>query len=250
MLLRIYYEIYLCNPMSVIARLTEVFKTYQVGDQLITALQPTTMEVRDGELLLIVGPSGSGKTTLLSLLGCVIYPTGGILEVNGKLISDLNERQLARLRLESLGFVFQTFNLIAPLTAEQNIAAPLELLGLPGAEIRKRVKHALDIVNMTDRRKNLPKQLSGGQQQRIAIARALVTEPRLILCDEPTAALDNTSMGTIMEELRHLADQGKGVAVVTHDLRLMKYAHRAVSVENGAVREISAAELERHFTLH
>jgi putative ABC transport system ATP-binding protein len=228
--------------MPRIAKLIGASKTYQMGDQLITALQPTDLEINTGELLLIIGPSGSGKTTLLSLLGCVIYPTTGELWVEDHLINGMSAKQLALLRLHSIGFVFQNFNLLAPLTGEQNVQLPLQLMGIPSAEVKQRTKEALERVGMTDRKNNLPKQLSGGQQQRIAIARALVTQPKLILCDEPTAALDKDSLVVVMKELRQLADQGKSVAVVTHDPRLKAYAHRIVEVNNGGVKEISLTE--------
>lgn len=222
-----------------IAQLKAAGKEYRTGDQLITALQPTTLGLNQGELLLIIGPSGSGKTTLLSLLGCVIYPTHGDLWVDGQHVNTLKQDALARLRLNTIGFVFQNFNLLAPLTAEENVMMPLQLQGVSGLEARDRTRQALQTVGMTDRRKNLPKQLSGGQQQRVAIARALVTNPKLILCDEPTASLDKDSLGIVMQELRTLADGGKSVAVVTHDPRLKTYAHRIVEVDNGVVTEIS-----------
>ncbi|MEY4106224.1 MAG: hypothetical protein RL181_566 [Bacteroidota bacterium] len=223
-----------------IARLEGVSKVYQVGEEEIIALQPTTLDIREGELLLIIGPSGSGKTTLLSLLGCVLYPTSGRLWVDGQEVNRLKERQLARLRLNSIGFVFQSFNLLAPLSAEDNVRMPLRLMGVSERESRRRTEEALEMVGMTSHRRQLPKQLSGGQQQRIAIARALVTNPSLVLCDEPTAALDKNSIEVVMEELRVLADQGKAVCVVTHDPRLEKYAHRIVTVDNGFVKETSS----------
>lgn len=221
-----------------IAALKKAGKEYQTGDQRIVALQPTTLEFREGELTLIIGPSGSGKTTLLSLLGCVIYPTTGDLWVDGHHVNKMSERELARLRLSTIGFVFQNFNLLSPLNAEDNVAMPLKLQGASSSEIKRRVGEALEMVGMTDRRRNLPKQLSGGQQQRVAIARALVTNPRLILCDEPTASLDKNSMGVVMDELRLLANEGKAVAVVTHDPRLKAYAHRIIQVENGEATEV------------
>ncbi len=221
-----------------IAELKDVGKQYKVGDQTIIALQPTSLKLNEGELMLIIGPSGSGKTTLLSLLGCVIYPSFGNLWVDGKYINDLKAAELAKLRLDTIGFVFQSFNLLAPLNAEDNVAFPLKLQGVSSGEIKKKVEKALEIVGMTDRRKNLPKELSGGQQQRIAIARALVTNPKLILCDEPTASLDKDSLSVVMKELRNLARQGKSVAVVTHDPRLQEYADRVVEVKNGIATEI------------
>jgi putative ABC transport system ATP-binding protein len=221
-----------------IAKLENVNKVYKVGDQEIVALQPTTMQVNEGELLLIIGPSGSGKTTLLSLLGCVLYPTEGRLWVDGQEINRLNENQLARLRLNTIGFVFQSFNLLSPLSAEDNVMMPMRLQGVGNTEGRKRAYAALEMVDMMDRRKQLPKQLSGGQQQRVAIARALVTNPKLILCDEPTASLDKDSLDVVMQELRHLANEGKAVCVVTHDPRLEQYAHRIVAVNNGIVTQV------------
>ena len=221
-----------------IAKLQGVSKEYKVGDQRIVALTETDLVLNQGELLLIIGPSGSGKTTLLSLLGCVIYPSTGKLWVNDAFVNDMSQSELAELRLNNIGFVFQNFNLLAPLNAEQNVMMPLQLMGMNKKEAQRKVEEALHLVDMIDRRKNLPKQLSGGQQQRIAIARALVTEPKLILCDEPTASLDKDSMGVVMKELRSLADKGKAVAVVTHDPRLREYAHRIVEVNNGIVTEV------------
>ncbi|NBB19083.1 ATP-binding cassette domain-containing protein [Runella sp. CRIBMP] len=226
-----------------IAELKGASKEYQTGDQTIVALQPTDFQLNEGELTLIIGPSGSGKTTLLSMLGCVIYPTHGDLWVDGSHINEMKQSQLARLRLEKIGFVFQSFNLLSPLSAQDNIELPLKLLGVGADERKRRVQKALETVGMTDRRKNLPKTLSGGQQQRIAIARALVTEPKLVLCDEPTASLDKDSMVVVMKELQTLARQGKAVAVVTHDPRLQQYADRAVEVKNGFVTPIDLTKL-------
>jgi putative ABC transport system ATP-binding protein len=225
-----------------IARLEQANKVYRVGDQEIVALQPTTMDINEGELLLIIGPSGSGKTTLLSLVGCVIYPSSGRVWVDGQEVNKLKDRQLARLRLNNIGFVFQNFNLLAPLNAEDNVMMPLRLQGVSSREARERTEAALKMVGMLDRRKNLPKQLSGGQQQRISIARALVTEPKILLCDEPTGSLDKDSLEIVMEELRELADEGKAVCVVTHDPRLKKYAHRIVEVRNGEVLPVEDFE--------
>ncbi|HSZ71951.1 MAG TPA: ABC transporter ATP-binding protein [Cytophagaceae bacterium] len=220
-----------------IAELKGVSKQYKVGDQTLIALQKTDLKINEGELILIIGPSGSGKTTLLSLLGCVIYPTEGDLWVDGQHVNNMNQAQLAKLRLNTIGFVFQNFNLLAPLNAEQNVMMPLQLMGMKTSTAVEKTNHALELVGMGDRRKNLPNQLSGGQQQRVAIARALVTNPKIILCDEPTASLDKDSLEVVMKELRSLADKGKAVAVVTHDPRLRQYAHRVIEVNNGIVTE-------------
>lgn len=232
-----------------IAELIGVGKEYQVGDQTIIALQPVDLCINTGELLLIIGPSGSGKTTLLSLLGCVIYPTIGQLFVNNQLVNDMSQKQMANLRLNTFGFVFQSFNLIAPLNALDNVMMPLQLKKLKAKDAKIKAEAALDLVGMLDRKKSLPKQLSGGQQQRVAIARALVTDPQLILCDEPTASLDASSIETIMGELVSLSKSGKSVCVVTHDPRLLNYADRVIKVENGFATEIKKNELTNAFTL-
>ncbi len=221
-----------------IAKLDQVSKRYRVGDQEIVALQPTSLEIQAGELLLIIGPSGSGKTTLLSLLGCVIYPSSGRLWVDGQEVNKLKDKQLAKLRLNTVGFVFQNFNLLTPLTSEDNVMMPLRLQGMGYQEAKARAHAALSFVHMLDRRRSLPKQLSGGQQQRVAIARALVTNPKILLCDEPTASLDQDSFGVVMEELRSLANEGKAVCVVTHDPRLKVYADRVVEVKDGFVQKV------------
>ena len=221
-----------------IAELRQANKIYDTPAGPFAALNRTTLAVQEAELLLIIGPSGSGKTTLLSLIGCLIDPTEGELWVDGDDVARLSAQQKADLRLHLIGFVFQQFNLLAPLTAEENVAFPLQMQNVPRADIRQRTADALAKVNMTEHRRKYPKQLSGGQQQRIAIARALATNPKLVLCDEPTASLDKDSVGTVMEELRALARAGKAVAVVTHDARLTPYADRAVEVKNGIVLPI------------
>jgi putative ABC transport system ATP-binding protein len=182
-----------------------------------------------------MGPSGSGKTTLLSILGCVIYPTEGEVYYKGKDVTKLQESELASLRLHEIGFVFQQFNLIEPLTAIENVMQPLILQGISKSEARERAKNALQEVDLTNRMGNLPKKLSGGQKQRVAIARALVTNPAMILCDEPTASLDAKSAEVIMRELQSLSREGKAVVIVTHDLRLRRFADKIIYVEEGKV---------------
>ena len=233
-----------------IARLIGVGKEYQMGDQTIVALKPVDLEIYEGQLVLIIGPSGSGKTTLLSLIGCVIYPSYGELYVNDQLVNDMSQKQLASLRLNTIGFVFQSFNLIAPLNSFDNVLMPLQLKRVPAAEARKKAEDALELVGMLDRRKSLPKQLSGGQQQRVAIARALVTDPKLILCDEPTASLDASSISTVMNELVALAKGGKSVCVVTHDPRLLAYADRVIKVDGGEATEIMKDGITNAFSIH
>ena len=219
--------------MEPVASLKKASKEYRTGDTVITAIHPATFEIHRNELTLIVGPSGSGKTTLLSLIGCVIYPTSGEVYINNQLVTGLNDRELALIRLRNIGFVFQGFNLLAPLNVLDNVMQPLLLMNVERKVAREKAVEALSKVNMTDRQKSLPRNLSGGQQQRVAIARALVTEPSMVLCDEPTAALDIKSIDIVMEELKMLSDSGKSVAVVTHDMRLKQYSDRIIYVRNG-----------------
>jgi putative ABC transport system ATP-binding protein len=218
-----------------IAKISQANKIYESPAGIITALDKSDVELHEGELLLIIGPSGSGKTTLLSLLGCLINPSEGSLEIDGQNTKLLSAKEMATIRLNTIGFVFQQFNLLAPLNSEENVAFPLKMQELDKALIKAKTEDALKRVNMWEHRKKLPKQLSGGQQQRIAIARALVTDPKIILCDEPTASLDKDSLEVVMKELKELAVSGKAVAVVTHDPRLTIYADRAIEVKNGKV---------------
>jgi putative ABC transport system ATP-binding protein len=231
-----------------IARLESAGKVYKSGDTEVVALQPTHFKVSKGELVLIIGPSGSGKTTLLSLLGCVIYPSMGKVWINGTYTNKLSDAEMAKVRLNKIGFVFQSFNLIAPLNVAENVKLPLSLQGISGKEADARALKALDLLGMTHRLKSLPKMLSGGEQQRVAIARALVSDPPMLLCDEPTASLDVKSVGVVMKQLQQLAEQGKGVIVVTHDQRLVPYATRVVEVQNGAAQEISQSEYLKNLT--
>jgi len=223
--------------MNIAARLSGAGKEYKTGESTIVALQPTTTEFRTGEITLLVGPSGSGKTTLLSLLGSVIYPTMGKVWVGDSCINDLSEKELAKLRLQQIGFVFQGFNLLAPLNALENVMEPLLLQGVKRKEAKRRAMNLIRQFGMEDRIHNLPKNLSGGQQQRIAIARSLITDPHLILCDEPTASLDHKSAKMVMEMLSQLSMDNRAVIVVTHDVRLKKYADRTIYVSEGRISE-------------
>lgn len=225
------------SDRTVIAELIGASKVFRTGKTEIVALQKTNLSIRKGELVLIIGPSGSGKTTMLSLIGCVMYPTEGCICINGVNTTELNDKQMAALRLKMIGFVFQNFNLISPLSSEENIMVPLLLNHLHRDTVRNKVNQALQLVKLNNRKKSLPKQLSGGEQQRIAIARAIVNDPPIILCDEPTASLDSKSIEVILKELRDLADEGKAVAIVTHDLRLNQYADRIIHIENGILNE-------------
>ena len=218
-----------------IVRLENVDKIYKTGDTSITALAKSSLSFESNKLTLIMGPSGSGKTTLLSIIGCIIYPSSGKVYYKDKEVTSLSENRLADLRLHDIGFVFQQFNLLEPLTALENVMQPLLLQGVNRKEAKEKAQQALEAVSLSDRLHNLPKKLSGGQKQRVAIARALVTNPTMILCDEPTASLDAKSAAVIMEELKELSKEGKAVIIVTHDLRLRKFADQVIYVEEGNV---------------
>lgn len=218
-----------------IVEVKNAMKTYLSGDTTITALHPTNVTFNKGEVTLIMGPSGSGKTTLLSLVGCIIYPTEGEVFLKNTNVSELSEKELAKIRLNTVGFVFQHFNLLEPLSALENVMQPMILQGISKTEAKEKALKALEKVNLLERKNNLPKKLSGGQKQRVAIARALVTNPDIILCDEPTASLDAKSGAVIMDELKSLSRQDKAVIIVTHDLRLRKFADRVIYVEEGKV---------------
>lgn len=229
--------------MSIIVSLREVNKVYQTGDTSIVALDSTSLDIYSNKLTLIVGPSGSGKTTLISLIGCVVYPTSGRIFIDGQEVTGLNEKQLALVRLDKVGFVFQHFNLLQPLTALENVMQPLLLKGDDAKQAKLRAEDLLKRVNMLDRKQMLPRKLSGGQKQRVAIARALVTDAPILLCDEPTASLDAKSAGIIMSDLKVLSQEGKAVIVVTHDLRLKQYADEIIYVEEGKVSCSSNSEV-------
>jgi len=225
------------GPKLPVASLEGASKIYNSAGTEVVALRPTTVAINSNELTLILGPSGSGKTTLISLLGCVIYPTQGKVKLGDEYTQGLNEKQLAKLRLQKIGFVFQSFNLIAPITVLDNVMLPLRLQGVPDREGRPRAEAMLERLGMIDKRRQLPRNLSGGQQQRVAIARALVTEAPLMLCDEPTASLDSVTAEKVIGELKHIAYSNRAVAIVTHDLRLTGLADRVIYVTNGEASE-------------
>jgi len=224
------------KPSGVVAE--QVTKSYGSGATATQALKGVDLEVRPKEVLLMEGPSGSGKTTLLSIMGAILRPTSGQVIVGGRDIAKLSERELPRVRLEELGFVFQGFNLFPALTAQENVGIALDIRGARGAAAEARALEALRAVGLEDKARSLPRDLSGGQKQRVAIARALVGEPRIILADEPTASLDAESGRRIMELLRSLAtNDGRAVVVVTHDARIFEYADRVVRIDDGRLVE-------------
>ncbi|HEV3063136.1 MAG TPA: ABC transporter ATP-binding protein [Vicinamibacterales bacterium] len=222
--------------MSAVVQGFQLTKTYAQGDAAMRALDRVTLELRSGELALLVGPSGSGKTTLLSILGCILRPTGGTLRLLGEDVTKLAERDLPAVRRERIGFIFQAFNLFPTLTALQNVALALDLKGISGRAARDRAAALLGQVGLASKLGAYPADLSGGQKQRIAIARALAGDPPIILADEPTAALDSQSGRVVMDLLQRLArERGRAVAIVTHDNRMLGYADRLVRMEDGRV---------------
>ena len=213
-----------------------VTKTYVQGEAALHALDEVDLDVSGGELVLLMGPSGSGKTTLLSIIGCILRPTSGVVRIFGREVSSLDERELPRVRLEHVGFVFQGFNLFPTLTASQNIELVLHLKGRSRREAGRRAAELLDHVGLAHKRNTYPADLSGGQKQRVAIARALAGDPRIILADEPTAALDSQSGLTVIGLLRDLAHtRERAVVLVTHDSRILEFADRIVRIEDGRI---------------
>lgn len=219
-----------------VAKLTDVTRVYKIGEVETRALNGVSMSIGSGEFTSLVGPSGSGKTTLLQLIGCLDQPTSGKVVIDGKETTNLNRNQRADLRKETIGFVFQFFALIPTLTAYENVEMPLLLNGKPPAQRKQRVLELLEAVGMADRANNRPDQLSGGQQQRVAVARALATDPKLILADEPTANLDTENGEQVMEIMKRLNTQtGTTFVFATHDPRVIKYATRVVTLQDGLI---------------
>ena len=222
--------------MNTIIEAYELTKTYAHGEAAMRALDEVTLDLRAGELTLLVGPSGSGKTTLLSILGCILRPTSGTLRVMGQEVTRMRERDLPAIRRERIGFIFQAFNLFPTLTAAQNVALALDLKGISGRPARGRAASLLEQVGLGDKLDAHPADLSGGQKQRVAIARALAGDPPVILADEPTAALDSHSGRAVMDVLKTLAhERGRAVVIVTHDSRMLGYADRTVRMEDGRI---------------
>jgi len=218
-----------------VIELIGIERIFVVGDQKVHALQGVNLRIEDGEYLSIMGPSGSGKSTLLNVLGCLDRPSAGEYRLDGRLVKDLGERELAALRRNTIGFVFQTFHLVPRLDAHANVALPLLFAGVEPAERKKRVDAALAEVGLSDRAHHRPDQLSGGQRQRVAIARAVITRPQVILADEPTGNLDTSSGDEIIALLERLNSEGMTLIVVTHDPDIAQRARRCVRIVDGAV---------------
>jgi putative ABC transport system ATP-binding protein len=220
---------------GVVIRTYDLWKTYIMGDQEIHAVSGVDIEILRGEYVAIMGPSGSGKSTLMNLIGCLDTPTKGLYYLNGKLASDMEDDELARIRNKEIGFVFQTFNLLARASALQNVELPLIYAGIPAAERSNRAREALRAVDLEQRMYHKPNELSGGQRQRVAIARALVNRPSILLADEPTGALDTHTGTEIMTLFERLHEQGNTIVLVTHEQDIAVHAHRIIHIRDGKV---------------
>jgi len=241
------------SAAAIVLEARDVTKRYVLDEVIVDALDSVELEVRRGEMLAIMGPSGSGKSTLMHIIGLLDHPTSGTVTIDGQDVSDMKPNQLAAVRNKRIGFVFQSFNLLARTTAVANVELPLIYAGILGGERARRAKAALERVGLGERLRHMPNQLSGGQQQRVAIARALVTEPSIVLADEPTGNLDSRSGVEVMQILQGLNDQGITVVLVTHDARVARHAQRVVHIADGRIvlnelvddRIIASAEI-RH----
>ncbi|WP_319506536.1 ABC transporter ATP-binding protein [uncultured Methanolobus sp.] len=226
-------------------RLTDVWKIYKMGEVEFAALKSVDLEILHGEFVVILGPSGSGKSTMMNLLGCLDIPSKGVVELNNRDIAKMPESELAQIRGQLIGFIFQQFNLIPTLNTIENVMLPLEFQEAAPDFSWKRAEALLEIVTLSDKKYNLPSQLSGGQRQRVAIARSLAVDPKVILADEPTGNLDSETGNYILEFLRDIhKKEGKTIIMITHDPELTKYADRVVHIKDGMVDSIEIKNSE------
>jgi putative ABC transport system ATP-binding protein len=223
-------------PAALIS-MRDIWKTYEMGAEPLHALRGVSFDVQRGEYLAIIGPSGSGKSTLMNLIGCLDTPSQGRYWINGKLVSEMDDDELARIRNKEIGFVFQTFNLLARATALHNVELPLIYAGISSAERHERAQTALRSVELGDRMTHRPNELSGGQRQRVAIARALVNHPSILLADEPTGALDTHTSYEIMGLFERLHEAGNTIILVTHEADIAARAHRVIHIRDGQIEK-------------
>ncbi|MDA7660175.1 ABC transporter ATP-binding protein [Verrucomicrobia bacterium] len=226
-----------------LVELRDIRKTYHLGGEVIHALDGVDLDVDQGDFTSIIGPSGSGKSTLMHILGCLDTPSSGSMNLDGMDIHDATPRQLAKVRGEKIGFVFQFFNLLPKLSVAQNVELPLIYKGASSRERRERAMQALDLVNLEDRAKHRPSQLSGGQQQRVAIARALVNDPRIIFADEPTGNLDSHTGEMILETFCKLHEEGRTIMLVTHDPEIAALTPKKIEIRDGKIASDVDAKL-------
>lgn len=220
--------------MTAVLSARDVTKTFQEGHETVEVLRGVSLELAPGEIVALEGPSGSGKTTFLSILGCILTPTGGVLEIEGEAVDPRRPERLPALRRRSIGFVFQQFNLFPALTARENVEYALNVKGVSGRDARREALAAIERVGLADRKDFLPRDLSGGQKQRVAIARALAGRPPILLADEPTANLDTEMGGQILTLFRDLVkDENRSLLVVTHDPKVRDIADRVVKIRDG-----------------
>ena len=217
----------------------EVSKIYDMGGEVVHALDHASLHIKQGEFVSIIGPSGSGKSTLMNIVGCLDVADEGEYYLDGMAIEDYSERQLAKIRNKKIGFIFQNFNLISTMTAEENVELPLIYQGLRMSERKARTKAALEMVDLYPRRKHTPNQMSGGQQQRVAIARAMASKPSLYLADEPTGNLDSATGAQIMAIFHELHKRGNTIVLITHDDSVARQADRMIRIKDGRVSEVT-----------
>ena len=217
----------------------DISKTYQIGDEKVYALNHANLHIRPGEFVSIIGPSGSGKSTMMNIMGCLDTADEGQYLLDGLPVKDYTERELTRIRSRKIGFIFQNFNLIGNMSAEENVELPLIYQKLPAKDRKSRVQDALEKVGLYDRQKHKPSQLSGGQQQRIAIARAMASEPSLYLADEPTGNLDSATGYQIMQLFHELHDRGNTIVLITHDESVAAQADRSIRMKDGHAKEVT-----------